>query len=124
MKPRDQNGVVDSCLNVYGVQHLKVADMSICPSNVATVRSRVVRIHCQDSMRPPCPPEHLLHGGDDRRKDRCNHCRRPWSCGALTVFAVFFVGSAYCRPRMKVENVFCCPLRDVNVTEYPASLTT
>ena len=39
MKPRDQGGVVDSRLNVYGVQHLKVADMSICPANVATVRS-------------------------------------------------------------------------------------
>ncbi|TBU37889.1 alcohol oxidase-like protein [Dichomitus squalens] len=36
MKPRDQFGVVDSRLNVYGVQNLKVADMSICPSNVAT----------------------------------------------------------------------------------------
>ncbi|KAK0204800.1 GMC oxidoreductase-domain-containing protein [Desarmillaria ectypa] len=34
MKPRDQNGVVDARLNVYGVQNLKVADMSIAPSNV------------------------------------------------------------------------------------------
>jgi alcohol oxidase len=35
MKPRERGGVVDSCLNVYGVQGLKVADLSICPSNVA-----------------------------------------------------------------------------------------
>jgi len=34
MKPRDQNGVVDSKLNVYGVKGLKVVDMSIAPSNV------------------------------------------------------------------------------------------
>ncbi|THU82506.1 alcohol oxidase [Dendrothele bispora CBS 962.96] len=34
MKPREQNGVVDSSLNVYGVQNLKVADMSIAPKNV------------------------------------------------------------------------------------------
>ncbi|KAG7451291.1 alcohol oxidase [Guyanagaster necrorhizus] len=34
MKPRAQNGVVDARLNVYGVQNLKVADMSIAPSNV------------------------------------------------------------------------------------------
>ncbi|OSX62585.1 hypothetical protein POSPLADRAFT_1169270 [Postia placenta MAD-698-R-SB12] len=34
MKPRAQGGVVDSKLNVYGVTGLKVADMSIAPSNV------------------------------------------------------------------------------------------
>ncbi|KAJ7263563.1 alcohol oxidase-like protein [Mycena haematopus] len=34
MKPRDQNGVVDSSLNVYGIKNLKVADLSIPPSNV------------------------------------------------------------------------------------------
>jgi len=35
MKPRQRGGVVDPRLNVYGVQGLKVADMSIAPSNVA-----------------------------------------------------------------------------------------
>ncbi|KAK0223434.1 GMC oxidoreductase-domain-containing protein [Armillaria fumosa] len=34
MKPRSQGGVVDSRLNVYCVTNLKVADMSIAPSNV------------------------------------------------------------------------------------------
>ena len=59
MKPRDQGGVVDARLNVYGVEGLKVAgkwhkivpnlhlpplltvdspDMSICPTNVGNVR--------------------------------------------------------------------------------------
>jgi alcohol oxidase len=36
MKPRDQGGVVDSRLNVYGVKNLKVADLSIAPSNVGS----------------------------------------------------------------------------------------
>lgn len=37
MKPREEGGVVDSHLNVYGVEGLKVADLSIPPSNVAAV---------------------------------------------------------------------------------------
>ncbi|KAI0066445.1 alcohol oxidase-like protein [Artomyces pyxidatus] len=36
MKPREDGGVVDSALNVYGVKGLKVADMSICPGNVGS----------------------------------------------------------------------------------------
>lgn len=35
MLPRDQNGVVDGSLSVYGVEGLKVADPSIVPRNVA-----------------------------------------------------------------------------------------
>ncbi|EMD33634.1 hypothetical protein CERSUDRAFT_117749 [Gelatoporia subvermispora B] len=36
MKPREQCGVVDNRLNVYGIQGLKVADISICPMNMCT----------------------------------------------------------------------------------------
>ena len=35
MLPRDQSGVVDASLNVYGVENLKIADLSIAPRNVA-----------------------------------------------------------------------------------------
>ncbi|KAH9959185.1 alcohol oxidase-like protein [Russula dissimulans] len=35
MKPRSRGGVVDSRLNVYGVKGLKVADLSVGPSNVS-----------------------------------------------------------------------------------------
>lgn len=34
MKPREQGGVVDASLNVYGVRGLKVADLSMVPENV------------------------------------------------------------------------------------------
>lgn len=37
MKPRENDGVVDERLNVYGTDRLKVVDMSICPGNVAAV---------------------------------------------------------------------------------------
>jgi alcohol oxidase len=36
MKPRDQRGVVDARLNVYGTQNLKCVDLSICPDNLGT----------------------------------------------------------------------------------------
>lgn len=35
MKPREKGGVVDSRLNVYGVNGLKVADLSVGPGNVS-----------------------------------------------------------------------------------------
>ncbi|KAI8986149.1 alcohol oxidase-like protein [Trametes punicea] len=35
MKRREEGGVVDSRLNVYGVEGLKIADMSICPTSVS-----------------------------------------------------------------------------------------
>ncbi|KAH9046728.1 alcohol oxidase-like protein [Lactarius hengduanensis] len=35
MKPREQGGVVDARLNVYGVRGLKVADLSVAPANVS-----------------------------------------------------------------------------------------
>ena len=34
MRPKEKGGVVDADLNVYGVQGLKVADLSMVPENV------------------------------------------------------------------------------------------
>ncbi|KXN85514.1 Alcohol oxidase [Leucoagaricus sp. SymC.cos] len=36
MKPREEGGVVDARLNVYGTQNLKCVDLSICPDNLGT----------------------------------------------------------------------------------------
>ncbi|KAF8151496.1 GMC oxidoreductase-domain-containing protein [Crassisporium funariophilum] len=36
MKPREEGGVVDGRLNVFGTQNLKVVDLSICPDNLGT----------------------------------------------------------------------------------------
>ncbi|KAJ3891998.1 GMC oxidoreductase-domain-containing protein [Lentinula edodes] len=36
MKPRDEGGVVDARLNVFGTQNLKCVDLSICPDNLGT----------------------------------------------------------------------------------------
>lgn len=41
MAPREQMGVVDRNLNVYGVQNLKVADLSIPPENVGANTNNV-----------------------------------------------------------------------------------
>ena len=35
MAPKEEGGVVDPLLNVYGTEGLKVADLSIVPGNVA-----------------------------------------------------------------------------------------
>ena len=35
MKPREEGGVVDKRLNVYGTQNLKCVDLSICPVSIA-----------------------------------------------------------------------------------------
>lgn len=35
MTPRDDGGVVDAHISVYGVQGLKIADLSVPPSNIA-----------------------------------------------------------------------------------------
>ncbi|KAI0922194.1 hypothetical protein AcW2_006954 [Taiwanofungus camphoratus] len=36
MKPREQGGVVDKRLSVYGTFNLKCVDLSICPDNLGT----------------------------------------------------------------------------------------
>jgi alcohol oxidase len=36
MKPKEEGGVVDPRLNVFGTQNLKVCDLSICPDNLGT----------------------------------------------------------------------------------------
>jgi alcohol oxidase len=36
MKPREDGGVVDGRLNVFGTQNLKCVDLSICPDNLGT----------------------------------------------------------------------------------------
>lgn len=41
MAPREQMGVVDGNLNVYGVQNLKVVDLSIPPENVGANTNNV-----------------------------------------------------------------------------------
>lgn len=70
MKPREQGGVVDSRLNVYGVENLKCADMSICPSNVSAVRCIIGYMNtCLRS-----PTEYLFDCFGYWRKGSRYHC--------------------------------------------------
>lgn len=71
MKPRNQGGVVDSKLNVYGVEGLKICDMSIAPGNVSAVRHMFSYSRKQPHV---ALTEHILNrcyhrrkGGDDVR---------------------------------------------------------
>jgi alcohol oxidase len=44
MKPRENGGVVDKDLNVYGTSGLKIADMGICPKNCGFHRFFLLRM--------------------------------------------------------------------------------
>lgn len=39
MKPREQGGVVDKRLNVFGTENLKCVDLSICPVSITLCRT-------------------------------------------------------------------------------------
>ncbi|WWC89640.1 uncharacterized protein L201_004565 [Kwoniella dendrophila CBS 6074] len=49
MKKRENHGVVDEKLNVYGVNGLKVADLSICPSNIGSNTTSVVLLIAENA---------------------------------------------------------------------------
>ena len=92
MKPRDQGGVVDARLNVYGVKGLKVAgmylrpylccvlivgllDLSICPSNVGNVRRTYITSHVISRLIRFFPSlEHVLDCVVDRGEGSRNYC--------------------------------------------------
>nr|XP_018263426.1 uncharacterized protein I303_03295 [Kwoniella dejecticola CBS 10117]OBR85584.1 hypothetical protein I303_03295 [Kwoniella dejecticola CBS 10117] len=51
MKKREVGGVVDAKLSVHGVKRLKVADLSICPSNVGTNTTSVVLLIAENASQ-------------------------------------------------------------------------
>ena len=73
MKPRDKGGVVDAKLNVYGVEGLKVCDMSILPSNVCAVSARLSGpVHMRSDV---IAIEHVFDRAPRRRERGGNHRR-------------------------------------------------
>ncbi|OCF71453.1 hypothetical protein I204_07511 [Kwoniella mangroviensis CBS 8886] len=51
MRGRDAMGVVDARLNVHGVKNLKVADLSICPSNIGSNATSIVLLIAENAAR-------------------------------------------------------------------------
>ncbi|WWD00976.1 hypothetical protein V866_007914 [Kwoniella sp. B9012] len=51
MRGRDAMGVVDARLNVHGVKNLKVADLSICPSNIGSNTTSIVLLIAENAAR-------------------------------------------------------------------------
>ena len=68
MKPREMGGVVDSKLNVYGVDGLKVCDLSIAPGNVSAV---CLVIFPQRKSLNVDSSEHLFHRSLDCGEGGC-----------------------------------------------------
>jgi hypothetical protein len=70
MKPRADQGVIDARLNVYGVTHLKVADMSIVPKNVGTVSTGRGSLMCFLTAYL----EHIFDSASHWREGCDDHC--------------------------------------------------
>jgi len=71
MKPKEDQGVVDARLNVYGVTNLKVADLSIVPKNVGTVSTEQGIVDMRSNL---VLPEHVFDGAPHRREGCNDHC--------------------------------------------------
>ena len=103
MKPRDQGGVVDARLNVYGVEGLKVAgmyqckidppplehfliggllDLSICPSNVGnvgfTLSCRTILVDLEVADYSLFSLEHVFHCVIGRGEGGIHYWGRSW----------------------------------------------
>lgn len=50
MKPREEGGVVDGKLNVFGTANLKCIDLSICPVRLFTNLTIIHLIQMQDNL--------------------------------------------------------------------------
>lgn len=76
MAPREEMGAVDDKLNVYGVQNLKVADLSIPPENVGanTNNVRISKPQQLDLLRLTNTTDCAHHW-----REGCRHyCARAW----------------------------------------------
>ena len=107
MKPREEGGVVDTQLNVYGVKGLKVVDMSIAPGNVGAVSVFLfMYVILKINTGPMNLLEHVLDRPHYWREGCLDNCLRIGDQWRVTMYSSWIVLKSGIDAMRPIETFF------------------